>query len=114
MDAGKYSNPFTIIERHILTALVRKELNFCYDLNLRYFINYSFSFLLFTGICNCLIPFFNCLDLAEKVHEDIKETKDMVKEIHQVVKRPDSCKSAPTVTGDKIGRPYLSPRLLLR
>ena len=67
--------------------------------------------MLFTGIYNCLIPFFNCLDLAEKVHEDIKETKDMVKEIHQVVKRPDS---APTVTGGRIGRPYLSLSLLLR
>ena len=44
----------------------------------------------------------------------MKETKDMVKEIHQVVKRPDSCQSAPTVTGDRIGRPYLRVSLLLK
>ena len=62
-------------------------------------------FLLFSGIYNSLIAFFHCLDLAGKVHEDAKETKAMVKEIHQVVKRPDNCQSATMATGDRIGRP---------
>ena len=89
-------------------ALVRKELSFCYKENLLYFINYSFLFLLFTGIYNSLIAFFHCLNLADKVHVDVKETKAMVEEIHQVIKRPDNRQSSSITTGDRNGRSYFS------
>ena len=65
--------------------------------------------MLFTGIYNSSIAFFYyCLDLAERLHEDLTETKDMVKEIHQVSKRPDNCQSAPMEMVDRNGWPYFS------
>ena len=89
-------------------TLLRKGLGFCYEENLIYFTDYSFSLLLFTGIYNSLIIFFHCLEIAEKLHEDVKETKAIVKEIHHVVKRPDNRQSSSMVTGDRIGRLYFS------
>ena len=51
---------------------------------------------------------------TRKLHNDLKETKDMIEEIDQVVKRPDNCSSAPLETRDRISRTYLSLNLLLR
>ena len=48
--------------------------------------------------------FFHCLDIAEKIHGHIEETKAMVKEIHQAVKIPDNCQGSPITPEDRIGR----------
>ena len=99
--------PYSKLLKNKIT-LVRKELGFCYEENLIYFTDYSFSLLLFTGVYNSLIIFFHCLEIAEKLHEDVKETKAIVKEIHHVVKRPDNRQSSSMATGDRIGRLYFS------
>ena len=70
-------------------------------------IDFNFCFLL-EYITLQLFFFYFCLDLADlakKLHDNVTETKDMVKEIHQVIKGPDNCQSASMTIGDRTGTP---------